>query len=40
MRAWERRSGKAYASLSVEERIVANQEINAWELQAAQAAAA
>ena len=30
MRAWEKRSGRAYASLSVEERIQANQEINAW----------
>ena len=30
MREWERRSGKVYASLSVEARIQANQEINAW----------
>ena len=29
MREWERRSGRSYASLSVEERVQANQEINA-----------
>jgi len=29
MRDWERRSGRTYATLSVEERVQANQEINA-----------
>ena len=37
MREWERRSCKAYATLSVEERIQANQEINAWSSTAAPA---
>ena len=30
MREWEKKSGKKYLTLSVEERIAANQEINSW----------